>query len=162
MADTDPTTVLADPLAIELMSSPIPARLAYIGLDGAPRAVPVAFHWNGTAMVVGTSPQMPKVRALQANPAVALTIDTNITPQHVLLVRGTATVELVDGVFADYVEAARRIVPVDAFPAWEQGVHATFEQMARIEITPTWAKLMDFQTRGPSVLEAMMDRRPGG
>jgi hypothetical protein len=156
MADTNPTTVLADPLAIELMTSPIPARFAYVGRDGAPRVVPVGFDWDGHTMFVGTFPGTPKVAALQANPAVALTIDTNVVPQHVLLVRGTARVEIVDGVPDRYVESARRLVPAEGFAAWEQAVHSMYDRMAAIEITPTWAKLMDFETRVPSFLEEMM------
>ena len=159
MADTNPTTVLADPLAIELMTAPIPGRFAYIGRDGAPRVVPIGFHWNGRSFVIGTSPQTPKFEALRANPAVALTVDTNVTPQHVLLVRGTATVEIVDGVFDDYIESARRLVPDEMFAEWEQSVRSLYDRMVRIEITPHWAKLMDFETRVPSFLEDLMGER---
>jgi hypothetical protein len=38
------TQVLNDPLAQELLNSNIPARLAYTGLDGSPRAIPIGFH----------------------------------------------------------------------------------------------------------------------
>ena len=43
--------------------------------------------------------RLAKVQALhvQANQKVALTIDTTTFPPHVLLVRGTARVEVVDG-----------------------------------------------------------------
>ena len=41
---------------------------------------------------------LQKVKALVANPKVALTIDTAEPPWHILLVRGTASVEIVDGV----------------------------------------------------------------
>lgn len=159
MADVDPATVLADPLALELMRAPIPARLAYVGPDGAPRVVPVGFCWTGSAFLVGTAPQTPKVPALRANPAVALTIDTNVAPQHVLLVRGTATVEIVDGVFAEYVEAARKLVPAADFARWQEIVHVLYDRMARIEIVPHWAKLMDFETRVPSFLEKLARER---
>src|SRR5215212_1384869 len=94
----DVIQVLNDPLAQELLHSNIPARLAYTGRDGAPRAIPIAFDWTGTEFVICTPPHAPKVRALQANPKVALTIDTTTFPPHVLLVRGTASVEVVDGV----------------------------------------------------------------
>lgn len=159
MADTDPATVLTDPLALELMAAPIPARLAYVGRDGDPRVVPVGFHWTGAHFLVGTAPQTAKVAALRARPAVALTIDTNVAPQNVLLVRGTATVEIVDGVFGEYVEAARKLVPAEAFAEWEATVRSVYDRMARIEITPRWAKLMDFETRVPSFLEELAGRR---
>jgi len=51
--------VLNDPLAQELLHSNIPARLAYIGLDGFPRAIPIGFLWTGTHFVSGTAPKSP-------------------------------------------------------------------------------------------------------
>ena len=47
MQPQDVTRVLSDPLAQELMQSIIPVRLAYLGPDGFPRAIPIGFHWNG-------------------------------------------------------------------------------------------------------------------
>ena len=44
MQPQDVTRVLSDPLAQELMRSSIPARLAYVGPDGFPRAIPIGFH----------------------------------------------------------------------------------------------------------------------
>jgi hypothetical protein len=44
--------IMNDPLAQELLNSPIPARLAYTGLDGYPRVVPVGFHWNGAQFII--------------------------------------------------------------------------------------------------------------
>jgi hypothetical protein len=34
--------------------------------------------------------------------------------------------------------------------------------MARIEITPTWAKVLDFETRFPQALEELMAQASGG
>ena len=98
--------VMNDPLAQELLNSTIPARLAYTGLDGFPRVIPIGFHWNGEQIVVCTAPNAYKVKALAANPKVALTIDTDTQPPHVLLVRGTASMEIVDGVPPEYLEEA--------------------------------------------------------
>jgi hypothetical protein len=50
MQPQDVTRVLSDPLAQELMQSSIPARLAYLGPDGFPRAIPIGFHWNGNSV----------------------------------------------------------------------------------------------------------------
>ena len=95
MQPQDVTRVLGDPLAQELMQSSIPARLAYLGPDGFPRAIPIGFHWNGSQFVLCTVPDAPKVSALKTNPKVALTVDTNAFPPHVLLVRGTAAIDVV-------------------------------------------------------------------
>ena len=87
-----------DPLAKELLQSNILVRMAYTGTDGFPRVVPLGFYWDGTQFYVCTATNAPKVRALETNPKVAMTIDTNTQPPHVLLVRGTARLEIVDGV----------------------------------------------------------------
>src|SRR5216684_3384429 len=102
---------LNDPLAQELLHSPIPARLAYTGRDGFPRVIPIGFLWNGARLIVCTATNAPKVRALEIHPKVALTIDTNTQPPHVLLVRGAASLEVVDGVAPEYLEASKRHIP---------------------------------------------------
>ena len=86
-----------DPVALRLLESANPGRLAYLALDGTPRVVPVGFHWDGVALVIGTVPGSAKVAALEANPAVALTIDTNppAWPPDVPLIRGTARLSTV-------------------------------------------------------------------
>ena len=156
MLHDDVLQVLKDPLAQELLCSDIPARLAYTGRDGAPRAIPIAFHWNGEQFVVCTPPHAAKVKALQNNPQVALTIDTNTFPPHVLLVRGTASVEVVDGVPSEYLAGSQKIVGEEQFPAFEEQVRGLYRQMARVTIEPTWAKLLDFETRLPRAVEQLV------
>jgi Pyridoxamine 5'-phosphate oxidase len=158
MQPQDVTRVLSDPLAQELMQSSIPARLAYLGLDGFPRAIPIGFHWNGIQFVLCTVPHAPKVSALKTNPKVAFTVDTNAFPPHVLLVRGTAAIDIVDGVPPEYLAASRKGVGPDQWDAFEAQVRAMYKQMARIKITPLWAKLLDFQTRFPTPIEKLIRR----
>jgi hypothetical protein len=158
MQPQDVTRVLSDPLAQELMQSSIPARLAYLGPDGFPRAIPIGFHWNGIQFVLCTVPHAPKVSALKANPKVAFTVDTNAFPPHVLLVRGTAAIDIVDGVPPEYLAASRKGVGPDQWDAFEAQVRAMYKQMARIKITPLWAKLLDFQTRFPTPIEKLIRR----
>jgi len=153
--------VLNDPLAQELMKLPIPARLAYTGLDGFPRAIPVGYLWNGTQLVICTATNSPKMKALTANPKVALTIDTNTFPPHILLVRGSASVEIVDGVAPEFLEASRRYVPPQQWEGFEQGVHGLYKQQGRITIVPEWAKLIDFETRVPIAQEELAAQAAG-
>lgn len=153
--------LMNDPVAQELVNAPIPARLAYNARDGSPRVIPIGFLWNGEVFVMATTVNSPKVRALVANPKVALTVDTNSFPPHVLLVRGEATLEVVDGVPDEFVEAARRFVGEDGMPEWEAGVRALYKQMAVIRVTPTWAKIHDFETRLPSPVEELMRENAG-
>jgi hypothetical protein len=159
MQRIDVMHVLNDPLALELMGSRIPARVAYTSVDGSPRAVPLGFHWNGEQFVICTIPDSPKVRALAAHPEVALTIDTDTFPPHALLVRGTASLETVDGVPPEYLEASRKSVGEAGMPAFEAQVRALYQQMVRITIEPRWAKLLDFETRLPTPVENLLKRR---
>ncbi|KAE8765842.1 pyridoxamine 5'-phosphate oxidase family protein [Georgenia thermotolerans] len=163
MTPDDVAAAMADPVAQRLLASANPARLAYVARDGTPRVVPVGFDWNGATIVIGTVPGSAKVRALEANPAVALTIDTSppAWPPHVLLVRGTATVTLVDGVFPEYVAGARKLTPAAEFADWEAGVRALYDQMARIDVTPTWVRIHDFETRIPRAVEELARRKRG-
>ena len=156
MPHDDVLQVLNDPLAQELLRSNIPARLAYTGRDGAPRAILIAFHWTGQQFIVCTPPHAAKVQAIQANPRVALTIDTTTFPPHVLLVRGTASVAVVDGVPPEYLAGSRKIVGDAQFPAFEEQVRGLYDRMARIAIEPTWAKLLDFETRLPRAVEQLV------
>ena len=156
MQRNDVMHVLNDPLAQELIRSNIPARVAYTSVDGSPRAVPLCFHWNGEQFVICTVPGSPKVRALAAHPQVALTIDTDTFPPHVLLVRGSASLETVEGVPPEYLEASRRQVGEAGMPAFEAQVRGLYQQMVRITVEPRWAKLLDFETRLPTPVENLI------
>src|SRR5689334_250830 len=151
---------LAKPLSLELLGSSIPARLAYVGTDDAPRVIPIAFQWTGEHVVMGTVPTSAKVPALRQRPRVAITIDTQDQwPPRVLLIRGTARLELVDGVPDAYVEAARKVTPAEQFEEWERGTRALYEQMTLITVEPDWAKLLDFETTLPKAVADLVQAR---
>jgi hypothetical protein len=152
--------VLSDSLAQELLHSPLLARLGYIGSDGTPRVVPVGYVWSGSTFIVCTAVQAPKVRALASNAKVALSIDTDTQPPHVLLVRGTATVQIVDGVPNEFLEASDKSLPRDQWAQFEAQVRSIYPQMARITIEPEWAKLLDFETRLPIAVEWLVSGTP--
>ena len=151
--------VLNDPLGQDLLHVNKLVRLAYIGGDGYPRVIPIGFYWNGAQIIVCTATSAPKVRALANNPKVALTIDTDTQPPHVLLVRGTAQIEVVDGVPFEYLEASKKGIPEQQWNSFEAQVRTLYKQMARIAITPEWAKLFDFETRLPDFLEQLAGRK---
>ena len=142
--------LLNDPVASALLNSVNPARLAYTWMDGSPRVVPIWFHWTGDQFVLGTPPKAPKLKALAADPRVALTIDDTAWPPGVLLVRGRAGIELLDDVGPEYEQAAMRYFGPEQGPAWVATLRG--KPMARIAITPEWAGILDFQTRFPSAL----------
>jgi hypothetical protein len=139
----------SDPFVQQLLQAPIPARLAYIGLDGYPRVVPVSYLWDGQTFVFASPPRWYKVRSLAVNPNVALTVDTTDFPPLILSARGTASIAYDQGLPNEYIEASRRIVGEDKMPEWERSVRSENRNMALIRITPAWIKVVDFQTRFP-------------
>lgn len=159
MQPEEVTRILNLPLAQELMASAIPARIAYTGLDGFPRVVPVAFHWDGSRIVVCTTTNARKVPALRADPKVALTVDTTGFPPNVLLVRGSVRTEVVDGIPSEYLEGSRKLVTAEKWEEWEAGVRALYDRMVRITVTPEWAKLLDFDTTIPSNVQELVEQR---
>jgi hypothetical protein len=146
--------VLADRVSQELLNSTIPARLAYIGLDGLPRAIPIGFWWDGERIGLATTPNAPKVEALRTNPNVALTIDTETFPPHILLVRGTASLEIVDGVVPEWLEKSKKAMDPAGHADFEKNTR--YKQMARIMITPRWAKMMDFERTLPQAVAELV------
>ncbi len=144
--------LLQNPIAQELLQSKIPARLAYVWTDGSPRVIPIWFHWNGREIVMATPPKAPKLKALAKNPKVSLTIDDNSFPHKVLLVRGTARLENVQGIVPEYAAAAERYFGAEQGQRWVQQLRGMVSNMVRITIKPEWVGLLDFQTRFPSAL----------
>jgi hypothetical protein len=145
--------------ARRLLTSTIPARFAYLALDGTPRVVPTWFHWTGAELVMPTFLAAPHVRhapvrlrALRANPDVAVSIDTEDFPPLVLSLRGQVSITDADGVPAEYALAARRYLGADAAAGYLDQIDRPGTRMARIALRPSWVGLIDFQTRQPSGL----------
>lgn len=151
---------LAQAGAQDLLKHAALARLAYNGPDGLPRVIPLGFFWNGEEVVICTAVSAPKVQALSARPEVALTIDVGDTPAtaRALSIRGTASVEIVDGVPSEYISGAKKVMAEEAAAEFEQNVGQFYAQMARIRIKPQWARYYDFGAgRLPKFLSKMAD-----
>lgn len=141
--------------AAETLRTATLVRLAYDGIDGTPRVVPMGFLWTGDAVVVATHPTSPKFRALSARPRVALTIDTQ-SPTRALLLRGTVEIDVVDGVVPEYLEAAAKSMEGEELAGFEAAVRETYDRMARISVRPDWARYFDFGAgRVPDFLRAL-------
>jgi nitroimidazol reductase NimA-like FMN-containing flavoprotein (pyridoxamine 5'-phosphate oxidase superfamily) len=151
MSEVSLASVLEDPVAVDLLSSTEPARLAYTWTDGTPRVVPIWFHWDGARLVFGGPADAPKVAVLRERPEVAVTIDrADHFPYKVLLLRGVAEVEDVEGLVPEYVSSAHRYFGEEQGAAWVEMVGQLGLRMARVSVTPNWAQVIDFETRFPS------------
>jgi Pyridoxamine 5'-phosphate oxidase len=149
------TQILTDPVTVDLIEKSPLMRIAYTGLDGAPRVVPLGYLVRGGRFVFCTIPSSDKVPALQHDPRVAITIDV-AQPPCCLLVRGRAEIEIVDGVPDEYLEASHRGVPAEQQDAFDAEVRRLYDSMARIAVTPTWIRLNDFQRTAPRAVERIV------
>ena len=152
------TEELEHPGARNLLDSATLLRLAYNGSDGFPRVIPIGFYWNGSQIVVCTAATAPKVKALSSRPNVAMTIDLGDTPTEAkaLLVRGLATVDIVNGVPDEYIAASRKALDADQVLEFERSVRSIYDQMAVIGIQPQWARFFDFGAgRMPRFLQTL-------
>ena len=150
---------LATAGARQLLTSSSVARLAYLGTDNTTRVVPLGFHWTGERIVISTAATAPKVAALSACPEVALTIDSGDTPGdgRSLSIRGRVSVRIVDGVTEEYLVSGRKAMDAEAAAQFEQACRALYDQMARIAITPHWARYYDFGAgRLPQFLQDLL------
>ncbi|GAA1029367.1 MULTISPECIES: pyridoxamine 5'-phosphate oxidase family protein [Amycolatopsis] len=155
--------VLNRPLSRELLARDL-TRLAYVAKDGTPRSIPISFSWNGTEIVLCTTKNSAKLHALKENPMVALTIDTEVHPPKILLLRGRAELDYTDGIPDEFLEmnGSYEITPEQRVE-WEAEIRSLYaEGMVRIVVTPTWAKLIDFETTLPSAVEELVRRRAAG
>ncbi|WP_405060744.1 pyridoxamine 5'-phosphate oxidase family protein [Kribbella sp. NBC_01505] len=156
MTPEEIATVLAKPYSQALLYGSEPARMAYNGVDGDPRCIPIGFWMEGDQLLIATVPKAAKVAALKKDPKVAFTIDTAAYPPKVLLLRGTAEVELVQGVPQGYVDGGHKVMTAEQHVDWEAGVRGLYSEMVVITVTLTWAKLLDFETTIPKAVEDLI------
>jgi hypothetical protein len=152
------TEILTDPVTLELVGKQPIMQIAYAAADGSPRAVPIGYLLREGRFLFFTIPTSDKVAALQRDPRIALTIDV-YPPPCCLLVRGTADLREEDGVPDEYLEASFRTMPQDQHAGFEEQVRALYDSMVRIEVTPTWVRLNDFQRTAPRAVERLVQAR---
>jgi hypothetical protein len=145
------TDTLAKPIAQELLDSCM-GRFSYLGSDGDPRVIPIGFWQTGEKIAFATAVGAAKVAAIRKHPRVALVVDRFGMPPRSLLVRGSAMVEIVEGVPAEYLAGAPKLMPAEAVDGWRAGVTAIYKQMAVITITPDHVVLHDFETTLPKAV----------
>jgi hypothetical protein len=152
----DPARVMELPISRQLLRDEPIMHLSYTAPDGGPRVIPIGYVWDGARFLMWTIPGSVKVGALRADSRVAITIDVPGPPPRVLLVRGRAALETVDGVPDGYLQASFRTLPQEAWRDFEKQVRAMYKQMTVITVTPEWARLLDFETTAPAAVEKIM------
>jgi hypothetical protein len=155
--------LLETDIAQRLLHSTIPARLAYVATDGTPRVMSTWYVWTGGELVMATYVNCPpmginsparRLRALSANPDVAITIDTEPQPPDVLLLRGRVSITEVDGMVPEQAQAARRFLGEEGGAGYVAQADHPETRMARIALRPTWVGVLNFRTRLPGIITA--------
>jgi len=143
--------LLQEPLAQQLLQSKNPGHLAYNWHDGTPRVIPIGFHWNGEEIVLATATNSPKVKVLKNGVKVALSIDPDVFPPNILLIRGPVRVDTVEGVAPEFAAMLQRTMGEQAQAVLTEATRL-YPRMTRIFIHPEWVGLLDFETRLPSAV----------
>jgi len=157
MSETN-AAVLAEPDVQRLLTEAALARLAYVAANGYPIVVPVGFLWKDDAVIVCTATTAPKVKAIRRSPGVALEIEGGQGAEQLLLIKGDAAIDIVDGVPDEYLAMSRRTMTADEAEQFESQVRSVYRQMARITITPAWVRFYDFPAgRLPPFLAALVE-----
>ena len=99
-------------------------------------------------------PGAPKLKALQSGDRVAITIDTNDPPHHILSIRGTAEVTQTQGVVPEYAQAAVRYLGRERGEAYVGSLPPEI-RMGRITVRPDQVVVLDFETRFPSPVTSL-------
>ena len=142
---------LESAFARRVLTSSIPARLSFVRPDGRPDVLPIWFLWRAGQLIMCSQAGAYKVAALQQNPAVAISIDSDSPPYESVRLRGVAEIELVDGIPQEYIDCAHRYYGEEKGDAWIAFVAPITQQMARIAVTPNWAEVWDFRARFPDL-----------
>ena len=160
MQPSEITEVLSRPISQELLARDM-TRLAYVAKDGTPRNGPIIFAWNGSQIVMCTPKNAPKLQALSENPMVALTIDTEAHPPKILLIQGRAELDSVDGIPDEFLqETSTYEMTPEQRVEWESEARSLYHDgTVRIVVTPTWAKLIDFESTLPTAVEELVRQR---
>ena len=149
--------VLNQPLARSCWGRPSGAA----GLQRArrvPQVVPIGFYWNGAELVLASVSYAAKVKALVANPKVALTIDTAEPPCASCWCVGPPGWRSSMG-WCRVPGRFRKGPPrISGRPSRPRSARSTSRW--RIAVTPQWAKLIDFETTLPSAVQRAIRERP--
>ena len=143
---------LDDPIVSGLLDGANLARLAYIGRDGRPHVVPIWCMYRPGEIIMVTGPKADKIRAIERNPSVSLTIDASKPPYHVLLIDGEASIEATDGMAEEYPEIVQRYLGEQGAQAYLAPMKERVKTQRRIRVAIQSYRVLDFVKRFPKSL----------
>jgi len=127
-----------DPRAADILARPIIGQLAFFGLDGYPRVIPVWFEHRAGELLIASPPATYKGRALSRDGRAALSVSTVERPYLIASAVGDATVEpLAESERVEFVSAIalRYLGPEGAgryLEGWSKGGHPGDGELIRL------------------------------
>ena len=99
-------------------------KLVTLRGDGSPTVVPIWYGWDGKTATIFTSRKSAKVRRIEADPRVALSVEEPAGKQEAwVTIEGIASIEQQGGIELARVLIARYYTPeraADVLPGWEK------------------------------------------
>lgn len=97
------------------------AHVATINADGSPQVSPVWVEHDGTHVVINSEEKRLKVRNLQRNPAVSVSIQSPANPYEYVEIRGKVVEITPNGGFEGIDRLAKKYMGVDEYPGNQPG-----------------------------------------
>ena len=121
----------------EFLAQPLLLKLACVRPDGWPYVIPLWYAWDGATATIFTSRKSAKVRRIEADPRVALSVEEPLgKPEAWVTIEGTAAIEQHGGI-----ELARELIVRYYTPERAAAVLPSWEKSAAdwvvIRLTPT-------------------------
>ena len=159
MQPNEVTEVLSRPLSQELLARDM-TRMAYVAKDGTPRNIPIVFTWNGRSRHVHAE-ERAETPCPAPEPGRRADDRHRGAPARDLAHPGRAELDYVDGIPDEYLQMNGTYeMTAEQRVEWEAEVRSLYhEGMVRIVVTPTWAKLIDFESTLPSAVEELIQQR---
>ena len=146
--------LLEHPSSQEMLQSKIPARFAYVWMDGTPRVIPIWFHWNGSKIVMASSAQSSEAQGFgKESESLADDRRREFSAKSAADSRNGATGNS-GALLPSIKRAAHRYFTPEQAKSWLDQLRKMAPSQVRITITPEWVGLLDFKTRFPSALSS--------
>lgn len=97
------------------------AHLATLMKDGTPQSTPVWIDFDGTNLVFNTAEGRQKVRNLDRNGHVAVSVVDSANPYRYLQIRGRVIEKTYEGADAHIDKMAKKYMDVDTYPLRQPG-----------------------------------------
>lgn len=97
------------------------AHFVTLGRDGAPQVSPVWVDYDGTHVLINSAEDRAKVRNLERDARVALSVHDQQNPYRYVQVRGEVVERAHDGAEEHIDALAKRYMGVDSYPLRQEG-----------------------------------------